>query len=88
MGLRSFPLDSKSADDQFTDEGIPTSVSSTAGDDESSSKPSSSSYQHVFPAHVYKECFPSTIYRTGEARPIRVSDHLVRLVTLRSCIAS
>ncbi|CAF0799774.1 unnamed protein product [Rotaria sordida] len=52
------------ADEQFTDEGIPLT-----GDEENGSK--SSSYCHTFPTHVHKEHLPSTIYRTGEARPIR-----------------
>ncbi|CAF3402941.1 unnamed protein product [Rotaria sp. Silwood1] len=52
------------ADEQFIDEGMPLT-----GDEENGSK--SSSCCHTFPTHVYKEHLPSTIYRTGEARPIR-----------------
>lgn len=56
----SFSLDPTSSD-----EGIPLS-----GEEEFSSK---CSYNHRrLPTHVYKEYLPSTIYRTGEARSVRV----------------
>ncbi len=48
-----------------SDEGI-----LTTGDEDNGSK--SSSDQQRFSTHVYKEYLPSTIYRTGEARSIRV----------------
>ena len=52
-------------DHDSNDEGIPLS-----GDEDCGSK--SSSDHRRLPTHVYKEYLPSTIYRTGEARPIRV----------------
>ena len=53
-----------------SDEGIPLS-----GEEEISSK--SLSDHRRLPTHVYKEYLPSTIYRTGEARSIRVCSNLV-----------
>jgi hypothetical protein len=40
------------------------------GEEDNGSK--SSSEHRRLPTHVYKEYLPSTIYRTGEARSIRV----------------
>ena len=52
-------------DQASSDEGVPLS-----GEEETSSK---YSYHHRrLPTHVYKEYLPSTIYRTGEARSVRV----------------
>lgn len=54
-----------SLDQASSDEGVPLS-----GEEETSSK---CSYHHRrLPTHVYKEYLPSTIYRTGEARSVRV----------------
>ncbi len=64
--LFCFNLDHSSSDEQFTDDSIPL----TGGNQENGLK--SSSYHQTFPTHVYKESLPSTIYRTGEARSIRV----------------
>lgn len=55
----------KNIDHDSSDEGIPLT-----GDEDSGSK--SSCDHRRLPTHVYKEYLPSTIYRTGEARPIRV----------------
>ncbi len=52
-------------DHDSSDEGIPLT-----GDEDNGSK--SSSDHRGLPTHVYKEYLPSTIYRTGEARSIRV----------------
>ena len=54
-------LDQVSSDEPLTDDN----------NQENGSKPSL--HYHSFPTHVYKESLPSTIYRTGEARTVRVS---------------
>lgn len=56
---------------QSSDDGIPLT-----GDEETTTSKSSGE-QRRFPVHVYKEYLPSTIYRTGEARTVRVSFLLV-----------
>ena len=60
-------------DQSSSDEGATLTGTSSIADEDQPRKSSSYSQQR-YPTHVYKEYLPSTVYRTGEARPFRVSD--------------